>query len=413
MAQDPARSAAVQLMTGVTADGHLLSAALPKQIAELAPEVRARAMRLATESLRWAARADRLLSPHLRLKPDDHTMNALRLALYEINVAETPVHAAVHAVVSVVPERKRGLVNGVLRNVQRRETEWGSLPLPVMPKWLRKPLVATYGKDVVAKIEAAHAAGAPLDLTLKKPIEGLEGVTLPTGSLRIAEPGQVSALPGYEAGDWWVQDAAAALPVRLLEPKSGALVLDLCAAPGGKTMQLAQSGAQVIALDSSEARVNRLKENLARTKLEAELVVADALSWTPDAAFDAVLLDAPCTATGTLRRHPDLPYAKDGSTLSELVALQAQLLDRALGWLNPGGFLVYCTCSLLPEEGEQQVEAALSRHADIALDMPDTDWIDPDWKVATGLRTRPDHWADLGGLDGFFLTRFRKFTQSP
>ena len=205
-----------------------------------------------------------------------------------------------------------------------------------------------------------------------------------------------------------MQDAAAALPARILAAAPGASVLDLCAAPGGKTLQLAAMGAEVTALDISGPRLARLRDNLVRTGYGAQvtIITADALAWQPPAPFDAILLDAPCSATGTIRRHPDLPFVKSDADLPPLLALQAALLDRALGWLKPGGRLVYCTCSLLPAEGEAQVIAALGRHPGLrtlpqALDLPG---IAPDWRSAEGgLRIRPDHWAGRGGIDGFYI----------
>ncbi len=202
---------------------------------------------------------------------------------------------------------------------------------------MRQPLVHAWGREAVAAMETVFATEPPLDLTLRPGFAAPEGEVLPTGSLRLASAGQVSALPGYAEGGWWVQDAAAALPARLLDVRPGERVLDLCAAPGGKTLQLAAAGASVVALDVSGPRLARLHENLARTGLAAEVVAADALAWTPDAAFDAILLDAPCSATGTVRRHPDLAFVKDGSEVAGLVALQAALIDRALGWLRPAG----------------------------------------------------------------------------
>jgi 16S rRNA (cytosine967-C5)-methyltransferase len=269
-------------------------------------------------------------------------------------------------------------------------------------------LVRAWGRDAVASIEAVQMALPPLDLTLRPGATSHPmGEILPTGSLRLAELAQVSALQGYDSGDWWVQDAAAALPARLLAPQKGERILDLCAAPGGKTMQLAAAGADVTALDISAPRLERCARNLARTGLSARLVLADALDWAPDGGgYDAVLLDAPCSATGTIRRHPDLPFVKDGSELPALVALQARMLDRALGFLRPGGRIVFATCSLLPEEGEAQLRAALDRHPGLRVDPGLPPGIDPAWiSAAGGLRLRPDHWADRGGIDGFFMVR--------
>lgn len=408
-----ARAAAVSLMSAVTEEGQLLSAALPAIVEKLPPEEKARAQRLATEALRWAQRSDRLLGPHLRNRPEDAVMNPLRLALYEINVEGAAPHGPVNAAVSLAPKSKKGLVNAVLRNVQRRETDWNALPVPSLPKWLRKRLVAAWGKEAVAAMEEVHASPVPLDLTLRETggdwAAKLGAEELATGSLRLRDFGRVSSLPGYDEGAWWVQDAAAALPAKLLAAAPGENVLDLCAAPGGKTMQLAAAGASVTALDISAPRMVRVSENLARTALAATQVVADATTWQPEAQFDAILLDAPCSATGTLRRHPDLGHARDGSGIGSLMQLQSTLIDRALGWLKPGGRMVFCTCSLLPEEGEEQLAAALSRHPDANAETPDAAWIDPRWRApGGGLRIRPDHWSDRGGIDGFFIATLRK-----
>jgi 16S rRNA (cytosine967-C5)-methyltransferase len=260
-------------------------------------------------------------------------------------------------------------------------------------------------------MEAAHLAGAPLDLSAKgdpgELAQSLGGELLPTGTVRLDSGVQVTALPGYQEGDFWVQDAAAALPAQVLAVGPGERVLDLCAAPGGKTLQMAARGAEVTALDISAPRLERLRDNLARTGLKAQVVQGDALEFE-DGGWDAILLDAPCSATGTIRRHPDLPVARDGEEIAGLLELQARMIDHAVGLLRPGGRLVFATCSLLPEEGEEQAEAALARHPGLAVDIPEMPGLDPAWRVALGLRTRPDHWADLGGMDGFFVTRLRK-----
>ncbi len=421
MAEDAltARRAALGLLLRVTEDRRLMSDLLPGALQDLAPEDRARAQRLALTVLRWMDRADRMLGPFLKARPQPAVLHLLRLGLVEMAVDGAAPHGVVDSAVSLARERSdsaraAGLVNAVLRRVAGRLGQWDGLPVPRLPKWLRKRLLAVYGKAAVEAMEAAHAAGAPLDLTAREDAAAVAaqvgGVVLPTGSVRLAAARQVSALPGYAAGDWWVQDAAAALPARVLAPRPGERVLDLCAAPGGKTLQLAAAGAAVTALDISAKRLERLAENLARTRMAADCIAADALHWTPAAPFDAVLLDAPCTATGTIRRHPDLPYAKDGTELAALADLQAALIDRAAGVLRPGGRLVYCTCSLLPEEGEAQVAAALKRRSDLApdpaaLDLPG---IEPAWRGEAGLRLRTDYWADRGGMDGFFVASLRK-----
>jgi 16S rRNA (cytosine967-C5)-methyltransferase len=278
-----------------------------------------------------------------------------------------------------------------------------------MPQWLRQPLVHRWGRDVVSAIETIQGQTPPLDLTPKTTMPAIDAATaLPTGSTRLAQSTQVSTLPGFATGDWWVQDAAAALAAKLVDAQSGESVLDLCAAPGGKTLQLAATGAQVTAIDISTPRLARLHENLARTGLAADVITTDALHWQPPTRFDAVLLDAPCSATGTLRRHPDLPFIKDDNDIPALVALQSALIDRALTFLKPGGRLVFCTCSLLAEEGEDQLTAALSRHPGLTVERPTLQGIEPDWITPEGgLRLRPDYWAEIGGMDGFFMARLR------
>ena len=402
-----ARGAAVSLLTAVLEDGQPLNQVLDAQgpLALLAPADRARAQRLAVQVLRQLERVDALLSPALRKVPPMAVMNILRLAVTEL-AGGAAAHGVVNSAVELARRGNRtqhmtGLVNAVLRAVP----EGAALPGAAqrLPRWLRQPLVHAHGRDVVNAIEAVHATPPPLDLTLNAG-DAPDGIALPTGSLRLADPGQVSALPGYANGDWWVQDAAAAMAVPLLGAKPGEQVLDLCAAPGGKTLQLAALGADVTALDISGPRIARVAENLARTGLKAKLVTADALAWQPDALFDAILLDAPCSATGTIRRHPDLPFIKDGSELPILIALQAQLFDRALGFLRPGGRMVFCTCSLLPDEGEAQLDAALLRHPGLRVLPPIFAGIDPAWITPQGgLRLRPDYWAEIGGMDGFFM----------
>lgn len=402
-----ARATAVAILDGVLGEGRMLSDFSGEG---LAPADRARALRLAETVLRHLEPADKLLEKSLRKSPPLTVRNTLRLAVVE-RAQGAPAHGVVNAAVEITRQGGKrtahltGLVNAVLRALPEPLT----LPPQKLPRWLRQPLVHTYGRDITTAIEAVQAQEPPLDLTLRAGFPHPDGDLLPTGSLRMRSPGQLSTLPGYAEGGWWVQDAAAALPAKLLEPQPGERILDLCAAPGGKTLQLAAAGADVTALDISAPRMTRLEANLARTNLTATLVIADALHWQPQAQFDAILLDAPCSATGTIRRHPDLPFVKDGSELPSLTTLQAQLLDRALTWLKPGGRLVFSTCSLLPEEGEAQLAAALTRHPTLTTESPTLEGIDPSWWTPEkALRLRPDYWADQGGMDGFFLVRLRK-----
>lgn len=403
-----ARATAVALLDGVLGEGRMLA---DFSGGDLAPADRARALRLAETVLRHLEPADRVLDRHLRKAPPLTVRNVLRLAVVE-RAGGAAAHGVVNAAVEIVRQGKRtahlaGLVNAVLRALPEAGI-FDRLPPQRLPRWLRQPLVHAWGREAVMAMEAVQAGEPPLDLTLRPGFAVPEGEMLPTGSLRLMAAGQVSALPGYDAGGWWVQDAAAALPARLLDVQSGERVLDLCAAPGGKTLQLAATGAEVVALDISSPRLARLAANLRRTGLAAEVLVADALHWVPEDRFDAILLDAPCSATGTIRRHPELPFVKDGSELAGLVTLQAALIDRALGWLKPGGRLVYATCSLLPEEGEGQLAAALERLPGLAVERVEIAGVKPGWWTDDGgLRLRPDHWADRGGMDGFFLARLR------
>ncbi|MEY8803028.1 RsmB/NOP family class I SAM-dependent RNA methyltransferase [Leisingera sp. XS_AS12] len=411
------RRTAVYLLDQVLGEGRLLAECYAAGALEkLAPEERARAQRLAVETLRSLERADRVLKKYLKKAPPLTVMNVLRLGTVEL-CAGGAAHGVVNDLVALVSGHRRhgqlkGMVNAVLRKVAAEgAAEWAKLRVPRLPNWLRKPLAQAWGAETMLAIEAAHLAGAPLDITGKPQADltALGGERLPTGSIRLATAGQVSALPGYSAGDWWVQDAAAALPARILDVQPGERVLDLCAAPGGKTMQMAAAGANVTAVDASASRAARLQENLARTGLSADLIVGDALQQTGQ--YDAVLLDAPCSATGTIRRHPDLPHAKDGSEFGALIELQAQMLAHAWSLVKPGGRLMFCTCSLLPDEGECQVEDALEMFPDMtadraALAVPgvEADWITEEG----GLRLRPDYWSDRGGMDGFYMALLRK-----
>ncbi len=412
-----ARRTAVYLLDQVLGEGRLLAECYAAGALEkLAPEDRARAQRLAAETLRSLERADRVLKKHLKKSPPLMVMNALRLGTVEL-CSGGAAHGVVNAMVAIVSKHRRhgqlkGLVNAVLRKVaDEGPAEWAKLRTPRLPNWIRKPLVQAWGAEAMLSMEAAHFAGAPLDITGKPgaDLSALGGEVLPTGSVRIANAGQVSALPGYTAGDWWVQDAAAALPARILNVQPGEQVLELCAAPGGKTMQMAAAGARVTAVDVSEGRVARLRENLERTGLQAELTVGDALEQTGQ--YDALLLDAPCSATGTIRRHPDLPQAKDGSEFGELIELQARMLSHAWSLVKPGGRLMFCTCSLLPDEGECQVEEALDMFPDMAADRDalTVPGVEAEWITEEGgLRLRPDYWPERGGMDGFYMALLRK-----
>lgn len=415
----PARRSAIFLLDQILGEGKLLPELIGAGVLDkLAPDDRARAQRLTIETLRGMERADRILQRHLQKYPPLTVRNALRVGTIELCNGGA-AHGVVNAMVSIISKHKhyghlKGLVNAVLRKVATTGPEqWPSLRIPRLPKWLRGPLVDAWGGEVVLGMEAAFFAGAPLDLTAKIDPEAVakavNGTLLPTGSVRVSVGAQVSAMPGFTEGDWWVQDAAAAVPARVLDAQPGERVLDLCAAPGGKTLQLAAAGAQVTAVDISPGRMERVSQNLVRTKLEAEVQVADVFAL--EGQYDAILLDAPCSATGTIRRHPDLPFAKDGSEFADLIDMQGRMIDHALTLLRPGGRMVFCTCSLLPDEGEVQVDEALERHAGLSVDRAalERPGIDPAWITEEGgLRLRPDFWADKGNMDGFYLACLRK-----
>lgn len=407
----PARRTAAFLLDRVLGEGKLMSELIASGALDRldAPD-KARAQRLAMSVLRNLERADRLIGKHVSKPPPMPIRNLLRLGVIEL-IEPGGAHGVVNDLVSIASRNKRhgrlkGLVNAVLRKLAVDvPKEWEILRIPQMPGWLRAPLKAAWGAEALKGIEAAHHAGAPLDLTAQSDAvavaKAVGGDVLPTGSVRVRDAGQVSKLPGYKKGDWWVQDAAAAIPARFAK---GPKVLDLCAAPGGKTLQLAAAGFEVTAVDSSAGRLELLQENLARTGLKADVQHRDVREM--QGQWDTVLLDAPCSATGTIRRHPDLPHAKDGSDFMGLFALQAELLDHALGCVAPGGRLIYCTCSLLPDEGEVQVEEALTRHKGLSVDREAVKqpWVEPDWiSDEGGLRLRPDYWADRGGMDGFYI----------
>lgn len=416
-ASTAARKSAIYLLDQVLGERRSLADCLAAgALDRLDGPDRARAQRLATETLRGLERADRLLARHLSKAPALTVRNALRLGTVELAQGEA-AHGVVNAMVEIIGRHRRhgrlkGLVNAVLRKIAAEVPEgWEKLRIPRLPKWLRGPLTEAWGGAAMAAMEAAHFAGAPLDITPRPgTVVDLPGARLlPTGSLRLDGSPQVTGLPGYDRGDWWVQDAAAALPARILDARPGEKVLDLCAAPGGKTLQMAAAGAEVTAVDLSDTRAERLRANLARTGLAARVVVGDALQQ--GGTYDAILLDAPCSATGTIRRHPDLPLARDGAEIGGLIDLQARMLAHALTLLRPGGRLMFCTCSLLPDEGEVQVEEAHAAHPGLIADREallvpgvEAGWITEEG----GLRLRPDFWADLGGMDGFYMALLRK-----
>jgi 16S rRNA (cytosine967-C5)-methyltransferase len=428
-----ARVAAGRVITDVLTGGHALDerfspSAVPSRVVGLEPRDAALARSIATVALRRLGTIRHALAALLEkgLPRQAGQLEWLLIAAAaQILFLDVPDHAAVDlAVRESRLEAKTApfaaLINGVLRNLARRRDEFLNASDPLdqdTPAWLAARWRKNYGQETAYAIAAAHREEPRLDLSVKSDPQGwaerLGGMVLPTGSVRLRSHEPIAELPGYGDGEWWVQDAAAALPVHLLAPRASERILDLCAAPGGKTAQIAAAGAEVTALDRSAERLRRLTENLERLHLSAEVIVADAMSYS-GGPFDAILLDAPCTSTGTIRRHPDVAWTKRPGDVESLVALQMRMLDRAATMLAPGGRLVYCTCSLEPEEGEAHVPALLRRNPDLRLaPITPEDPIPAEFVTADGtLRTLPNAWPHdeprLAGLDGFFAARFQR-----
>jgi 16S rRNA (cytosine967-C5)-methyltransferase len=348
----------------------------------------------------------------------------LRIGVAQLAFLRTPAHAAVYTTVALAKSRGAGAHTALINAILRRLATDGSRLIGEQdaarlntPDWLWRSWLAAYGEATTRAIAAIHVAEPPLDLTPRSTMEAqrlagdLRALILPTGSLRLEHAGPIHELPGYREGAWWVQDAAAALPVRLLDGARGRRVLDLCGAPGGKTAQLAAAGAQVTAVDRSPKRVGRLKDNLLRLALKAEVVVADVAHWRPSVPFDRILLDVPCSATGTIRRHPDIPWLKTPAEVAELAKVQGRLLAAASEMLAPGGILVYCACSLQREEGTEIVDSLIGggRPFERLPIQPSELYGLAQFLTSAGdMRTLPCHMADVGGLDGFYAARVRK-----
>jgi 16S rRNA (cytosine967-C5)-methyltransferase len=409
------RRAALQLLDAVLRQGKSVDAAMGQAFRRLKrADDRGLAAAITGEVLRRLPDYDALIDSATKnpLPDDAKARMVLRMALAQALALGTPHHAAISTALPLLAGGPKRLAHGVFGTLSRQEVtlpETPTLPYPVSMRWQRH-----WGDAMVEAAAGAIAAPPPLDITLADPAKTddwaakLGGRSLIPGHVR-RERGSVNDLPGYTEGEWWVQDVSASLPARLLGPGDGRKALDLCAAPGGKTMQLAAQGWQVTALDRAESRLTRLSENLARTRLSAELICADALEWATADQYDAILVDAPCSATGIFRRHPDVLYRASPRLIAESAETQMAMLDRAARWLKPGGTLVYAVCSLEPEEGEGVVTGFLADHPAFAVEP-----IDPAMLPA-GLAPSPEGWlrilpgqiADPGGADGFFIVRFR------
>ncbi len=412
----PARTAALRLLDAVCRRGETLDQAMAAATSKLSnPSDRSLAHNIAANALRWMTALDAMIDSATRKRlPDDAKARmALRIALVQVLVLETPQHAAIATALPLVHGGPRRLVHGVFSTVMRG-LESGKLALPEAPEIPGETLdrwAHHWGEDVASSAGRAWASAPPLDLSFKDDdIGALEGERLSPKHLRMPSGSSVTDLAGFDDGAFWVQDLAASLPARLLGEGSSKTVLDLCAAPGGKTMQLASAGWKTISVDNSAKRMERFKDNLARTKLDAEIIIADLMNWEPSQPADAVLLDAPCSATGIFRRHPDVLHCIGSRQIAERADVQKALLDRIATWVKPGGLLVYAVCSLEPEEGEEQIEQFLENHADYALVAARSDelphGIEPDDQGC--VRTLPNMLSEKGHIDGFFIARLRR-----
>jgi 16S rRNA (cytosine967-C5)-methyltransferase len=405
-----ARRAALQMLDAVLRRGQTLDAA-SAHVRNLSPPDRALGVAIAGEVLRRMPDLDVLIdsATRQRLPDDSKARMVLRIALAQKVGLGTPEHAVVATALPLVDGGPRRLVHGVLGTLLRRGVppmDAPRLPVDVEERWS-----AAWGEEIEAAARRQIAKRPPLDLTFADDSEAQSyaqdhgGISLAPKHVRL-QSSPVPTLPGFEEGRWWVQDLAASVPARLV-PADGQDVLDLCAAPGGKTMQLAAAGHRVTAVDSSKSRLARLRENLGRTRIDAELIEADALEWEPGRQFDAILLDAPCSATGTFRRHPEVLYRARPPIIAANSALQLRLLERASQWLKPGGSLVYSVCSLEPAEGEDVIREFIGAHPELRIDAPEAGEL-PDFAPLSGggwVRMLPGLLEGEGGLDGFFIAR--------
>lgn len=421
------RAAALALLTGAVRDGKAVDTRFDKVTSTLESRDRAFVRLLVATCLRRLGQLDDVLKPFVKRKPPPPVEDTLRLGAAQILFLETAPHAAVDTAVQLVKRvrhpKMAGLVNAVLRKVaaQGKDLMAGQDAVRLStPGWLWEGWIKAYGKETTRAMAAAHLKEAPLDLILKDQstadtwTSNLNATVLPTGTLRSNASGRIQDLPGFNEGAWWVQDAAAALPAKVLlqvlGPPHGKAVADLCAAPGGKTLQLASAGCDVTAVDQSDTRLNRLRQNINRVGVVADVVQADVLNWQPGRTFDAVLLDAPCSATGTLRRHPDLGFIKTRKAIRGHPQTQAALLSKSASLLSSGGVLVYAVCSLEPEEGQAVVDGVAAGASLKQVPVtPGPLGIEPEWVDDKGaLRTLPCYWPEYGGLDGFYIALLEK-----
>jgi len=422
-----ARGVAREILSGVLRKHRSADDLFDMAVSALEPRDRAFVRLLTATTLRRLGQIDAALDVFLKKRPTESVMDVLRLGAAQLLFLDTPPHAAVATSVALAKrdhQKLAGLVNAVLRRISEKGKDivakQDAEKLSAQP-WLWDSWLAAYGEPVTRGIAEVHFSEPPLDISLKEPSQAgewrdkLAGKLLPTGTLRCSASGKVQNMDGFDEGAWWVQDAAAALPARIvihaLKTDGGTSVIDLCAAPGGKTAQLAAAGFDVTAVDIDGKRLERVHQNLGRLRLSAEVVTGDASSWRPKQLADAVLLDAPCSATGTIRRHPDLPFLKRPSDIPALHARQVALLQSACEMVRPGGAVLYSVCSLQPEERRRVVEEVLTAREDFTLEkIPpaavggESQFISPKGE----LRCLPCQWPEHGGLDGFYGALLRR-----
>jgi len=422
------RKRAVNILNQVIGKNQLLEDVLSDSLKGLENRDRALARAMASTTLRHLGIIDALISQMLDRplpKGAENIKNVIRVGITQVLFLDIPPHAAVHDTVELIPDNSKfkGLVNALLRRTDRQGKnllDKMNQPRRNTPDWMWDDWAEFYGKETTTKIAEAHIIEAPLDITVKSDPEGwaekLEAELLPTGQLRRKAGGAITAFEGFQEGAWWIQDFAASLPAKLFGDLNGKRVLDSCAAPGGKTAQLAAMGADVTALDRSKLRLERLQENMKRLQLDVTVKAADAIGFMPAEQFDAILLDAPCSSTGTIRRHPDVAHLKQPEDVDKLVILQSRLLEAAVSQLKSGGTLVYSTCSLQPEEGEWQITDFLSRNPEmkrVPVTPDEVGGLDEIINENGELRCLPCHMdgnkkETLGGMDGFFACRMIK-----
>lgn len=405
------RRAALRLLDAVLRRGDPLDIAAHAATQGLSPTDRAFAVAIVSETLRWMTDIDMLIdgATTQELPEDVKSRAVLRIALAQLLMLKTPPHAVVATALPLVAGGPRRLVHAILSRAQQEQWQLpanATLPESVAERW-----AGQWGDAVVAAAQQGWSVPPPVDLSfaVEPSAEWDDAAKIAPLHRRLPRGQAVETMPGFREGGWWVQDLAASLPARLLGAGEGRRILDLCAAPGGKTMQLASAGWSVVAVDASAKRLQRLDENLARTGLAAEVVQGDIRKWEPADQVDAILLDAPCSATGIFRRHPDVLHRIEPRQIEEMAQLQGELLNRAAAWLKPGGALVYATCSLERAEGEDRIAAFLSEHPGWTIEAARADelpeGIVPDERGF--IRTLPGLFADIGGLDGFFVARLR------